>query len=154
MPWRSRHGNCLWKHKFSWQRNQFSVGKEIWGYKKKEAPVLAPHQIPMHIQSTFTRGCCPSVAVIVHTAADCYFRKQSLVLNAVTPTNSAPCFDKEKREYLDSFERFTMSVAQVVNCGNQMWVICVYSVTSLLCRCMLVTVCVSMHPVSASLRHF
>ena len=34
-------------------------------------------------------------------------------------SDSAPCFDKEKIECFNSFERFTISVAQVVNHGEK-----------------------------------
>ena len=39
------------------QEKKLSSGKKIGGNKEKEAPVLAPHGIPMRIQSAFTRGC-------------------------------------------------------------------------------------------------
>ena len=73
-----------------------------------------------------TYGVCSHVAItrlsqlIVNTAAGCYSHGQALGLNAVIPTHFCTMFWLGKGECSESFksERFTMIVAQVVNCGE------------------------------------
>ena len=81
---------------------------------EEEAPMTR-----VHLECVHTWLSPVSVTVIVNTVAGCYFRRQSLVLNAVTPTRFCAMFDKEKSECFDNVERFTMSVTQVANCGEK-----------------------------------
>ena len=98
--------------------------KNNWGWPKKqqkkekiEAPVLALHQIPAHIRSEFTWLSPVSVTVIVNTAAGCYFRRQSLPLNAVTPTRFCAMFWQRKKWMFCQF----LKIHHVCHSSWQSW---------------------------------
>ena len=86
--------------------------KKNWGTKKRSASFSSTPKTCTHSECIHP-GLLPiSVAVFVNTVAGCHFHRQSLALNTVTPTRFF------KSECFDCFKRFTLSVAQVVNCGK------------------------------------
>ena len=75
---------CVWRGGGETVRGE----KTIWAYKKMKrcasfssAPNTRTHSERVHAWLSPV-----SVAVIVNTATGCYFHRQSLVLNSVTPT--------------------------------------------------------------------
>ena len=82
-------------------------GKNIGGYIKKEALVLAPHQIlAKHLE------CVHTWLLTILVAFNCEHGLWWLFLPAGISIEGECC---------ESFERFTMSVTPVVNCGENVW---------------------------------
>lgn len=82
-----------------WRGKELSVGGKKLGVQneKKEAPVLAPLQIPMkHWECVHTWLLPVLVTLIVNTAAGCYSHGQALALNTVTPTCFSAMFWQRK----------------------------------------------------------
>ena len=73
------------------------------------------------LESAFTHGCCMFWSFNCEHGHCCYSCRQALGLNAVIPTCCYAMFCLRKSKRSESFEneRFTLSVAWVVNCGEK-----------------------------------
>ena len=100
-----RCGNCLQKHKFSWQWNWPSwEGEIVWGkgklfgFSKKEAPVLAVHWIPAKHPACIHTCLLLNLVTLTVTVAGCYFHRQALALIAVSSTHFCAMFLQRKMQ--------------------------------------------------------
>ena len=101
--------DCLW-------------GKETGGTKKEKGSTgIGSAPQPCKTDGVHSHAAVAHLGcLIVNTTNGCYSCGQSLGLNTVIPTHFCAMFQLRKSEYSESFEseRFTMTVARVVNCGE------------------------------------
>ena len=106
LPWSPfRCGNCLQKHKFSWQWNwpswegEFVWGRgKLFGFSEKEAPVLAIHWIPAKHPAYIHTCLLLNLVTLTVTVAGCYFHRQALALIAVSSTHFCAMFLQRKMQ--------------------------------------------------------